>query len=316
MVKRTIQTSKPGFTTGVEHDHHGIRAARLAVDGRGGYSIDRLEEIKGDFSEDGGLLEGFRQLREKLSPGPRDAIVACISGKQVYASQMEFRHLPHEEMEQALRLELRKTVHFEVATSTLDYQFLSEADANGGTAQVLVALAANTLLNRETRLLEKAGLKPTAVDILAVAVANSMWSWKGGEPGINPLVALHVGPQVSTIVIDGDESPFFNRNVYFSAEDTLGKNTAPADRDKRVKELADEVARSLAFYEKSSVGSGFRELLLLGEFLEAPSLEDQLRRHAGLPVTKMNLASKLGFSRATEPGHFDLAMALAMRGET
>ncbi len=315
MVKRTIQTSKSGFTIGLEHDHHGIRAARLAVDGRGGYSIDRLEEAKGDFVEDDGLLEGFRQVKDKLSPGPRDAIVACISGKQAFASQMEFRNLPHEEMEQALRLELRKTVHFEVATSTLDYQFLSDGSANGGTAQVLVALAANILLNRETRLLEKSGLKPTAVDILAVAVANSMWTWKSGETGTHPLVALHVGPQVSTIVIDGDESPFFNRNVYFSAEDTLGKNTAPAERDKRVKELADEVARSLAFYEKNSIGFGFKELVLLGEFLEAPSLEDQLRRHAGLPVTKMNLASKFGFHLATEPGHFDLAIALAMRGE-
>jgi Tfp pilus assembly PilM family ATPase len=316
MVKRTIQTSKPGFSIGIEHDQHGIRAARLAMDGRGGYAVDRLEDVKGDFAEDDALLEGFRQLKDRLNLSQRDALVACISGKQVFASQMEFRMLPHGEMEQALRLELRKIVHFEVATATLDYQLLPDVEAGAGMTQVLVALAANTLLKRETRLLEKAGLKPTAVDVLAIAVANALWTWKRGEPGNHPLVALHVGPQISTIVIDGDASPFFNRNVYFSAEDTLGKNTAPAERDKRVKELADEIARSLAFYEKSSFGTGFRELVLMGEFLEAPSLEEQLRRHAGLPVSKMNLPSKLGHARAIEAGHFDLAIALAMRGET
>ncbi len=315
MVKRTIQTSKPGFTIGIEHDNHGIRAARLAVDGRGGYTVDKLEDVKGDFAEDDALLEGFRQIKTKILTAPRDGIVACISGKQAYAAQLEFRNLPPEEMEQALRLELRKTVHFEVATATLDYQFLSDGETKGGMAQVLVALAANSLLKRETFLLERAGLKPTAVDVLAIGVANALWTWKGREPGLKPLVALHVGPQISTIVIDGEESPFFNRNVYFSAEETLGKNTTSPDREKRIRDLADEVARSLAFYEKSAFGSGFQELLLLGEFLEAPSLEEQLRRYAGLPVVKMNLPMRLGYQLPAELGHFDLAIALAMRGE-
>ncbi len=315
MVKRTIQASKPGFTVGIEHDQHGIRAARLAIDGRGGFNVDRLEEVKGNYAEDAGLLEGFKQIKERLNIAPNDALVACLSGKQVYASEIEFRKLTHEDMEQALRLELRKTVHFEVATSTLDYQILSDGDASGSLVQVLVALASNSLLHRETGLLEKAGLKPTAVDVLSIVVANAMWSWKAADAENHPLVALHVGPQVSTIVIDGNDSPFFNRNVYFSAEDTLGKNTAPEERDKRIKDLADEVARSLAFYEKSSFGYEFKELLLLGEFLEAPSLEEQLRRHAGLKVQKMNLPKHLGYTGNIEAGHFDLAVALALRGE-
>jgi Tfp pilus assembly PilM family ATPase len=315
MVKRTIQTAKSGFSIGIEHDHLGIRGARLALDGRGGYRVDRVVEEKGDFTKDADLLEGFRSLKSKLEIGQRDSIIGCVSGKQAFATQLAFRRLPHEEMEQALRLELRKTIHFEIATSTLDYQYLAGEDREG-LAQVLVALASNNLLNRETVLLEKAGMKPTAIDILSIAVANAVLTWKGAESSFHPVVALHVGPQVSTIVIDGEESPFFNRNVYFSAEEALAKNTSPSDRDKRLKDLADEAARSLAFYEKSGFGSGFQELVLLGEFLDAPSLEEQLRKYAGLPVTKMNLSVKLEHSGNIEPGHFDLAIALAMRGET
>ena len=213
MVKRTIQSSKPGFSIGVEHDLHGIRGARLALDGRGGYTIEKLEEVTGNFLEDGKLLDGLRQLKDKLLPLQRDAVVACLSGKQVYAAQMEFRHLAPEEMEQALRLELRKTVHFEVATATLDYQVLSNENGLGGKSQILLALAGNSLLTKETQVMERAGLKPTAVDVLAIAVANALWTWNDGAAGAAPLVALHVGPQVSTIVINGEESPFFHRNI-------------------------------------------------------------------------------------------------------
>lgn len=315
MVQRSIQTSKPGFTVGIEHDHQAIRSARLSADGRGGFTVDRLEEVKGDFVEDIGLLDGFRQIKNLLGIGSRDSVVACLSGKQVFATQIPFRKLGVEEMEQALRLELRKTVHFEVATSTLDYEVLDEnGGSTGGLAQVMVALAANSLLNRHLRLLEKAGLKAVAVDVLPVAIANALWAWKGGREGDHPLVALHIGPQVSTIVIDSEHTAFFNRNVYFAAEDVFGPNASKGDRDKRIRSLADEISRSLIFYEKNEQVSGFQEILLLGEYLDQESMTNQIGNITGLPVKTMDLAGKMGSIREPIQGRFDLAVALALRG--
>lgn len=296
-------------------DHLSIRAAQLRVDGRGGASIERLEEIRGNFAEDGDLLQGLRQLKDKLGSNQKVSVVSCLSGKQVFASQLEFRHLPPEEMEQALRLELRKTVHFEVATSVLDYQFLSDEDGIGGTAQIVVALAANSLLTRQTSLLEKAGIKPSAVDVLPLAVSNAMWAVKGSEPGSSPMVALHIGPQISTVVIDGEESQFFNRTIYFAAEDMFAETANPKDREKRLKDLAQEVARSLAYYEKGTFSSSIREIVLLGEYLDQPGISEHLRVDAGITSSRMNLASQLGYSGNVEAGRFDLAIALALRGD-
>lgn len=316
MVKRSIQTSKPGFTVGIEHDHQAIRCARLSTDGRGGFTLDRLEEVKGDFSEDVGLLDGLRKTRNLLNIGSKDSVVACLTGKQVFAAQLPFRNLGAEEMEQALRLELRKTVHFEVATSTLDYEVLDEGDGSTGSfAQVMVAMASNSLLNRHLRLLEKAGLKAVAVDVLPMAVANALWAWKDGHEGDHPMVALHLGPQVSTIVIDSEHSPFFNRNVYFAAEDIFGPNASAGDREKRIRSLSDEISRSLIFYEKNSQVSGFQEILLLGEYLDQEQLRNQINLVTGLPVKNMDLTGKLGTVREPVPGRFDLAVALALRGE-
>lgn len=316
-MKRSIQLSKPGFTFGIEHDHQAIRAARISSDGRGSFTVDRLEEVKGDFSEDGGLLDGFRKVKSLLNIGGRDSLVACLSGKQVFATEIPFRKLGPEEMEQALRLELRKTVHFEVATATLDFEILEEnGGSNGGMTQVIVSMAANQLLKRHLGLLEKAGLKAVAVEVLPIAVANAIWAWKGGKPGDHPLVALHVGPQVSTIVIDGENSQFFNRNIYFAAEDVFGPNASADDREKRIRSLTDEISRSLIFYEKSSQITGFQEIMMLGEFLDQEQLKNQIQKATGLAIRNLGLAENLGSVREDVAGRFDLAVALALRGDS
>jgi Tfp pilus assembly PilM family ATPase len=316
MAKRTIQTSRPGRIIGIEHDHLSIRCAQLTTDGRDGFSIDRLEELKGDFASDSGLLEGYRALRNTLGIGARDPVVTCLAGKQVFAAELEFRKLGGDEMEQALRLELRKTVHFEVATSTLDFQILDDAlSGTGSMVQVLVALAANSVLKRETGLLERAGMKAMAVDVLPIAIANSLWAYQGEREGNAPWVGLHVGPQISTIVIDSEHYPFFNRNIYFAAEEAFGPNANPADREKRIQQLADEVSRSLLFYEKNSQASGFQEILLLGDYLESDAIAERVQRICGLAVRKMDLPGKLGPGRQSVPGRFDLAVGLALRGE-
>jgi Tfp pilus assembly PilM family ATPase len=314
MAKRSLKSNFAGNCVGLEHDHLRIRGVRAAADGKGGWIVSRLEEVQGDFAEDAGLIEGYKVIKDKLGIGARDNVVACVGGKQVFAAQLPFRKLPKEEMEQALRLELRKSMHFEVATAALDYQVLKIGDsrAEGEAVQVLVALVGGGLLPRHLKVLEKAGIKPAAVDVLPAAVSNAVWAWMD-KPRENPQVAVHVGPLVSTIVIDGLRSPFFNRNVYFSADEVFGKDPMAAQGDRRLAALADEVARSLAFYEKSAFASGITEILLLGDYLEGTPLADQLRRLTGIPVKRMDIPKRFNVEGA-EAGRFDLALALAMRG--
>src|SRR5437868_4604895 len=89
--------TKPGFTVGLEYDHLSIRGARLSSDGKGQFAVSHIEEIKGDFAEDSGLIDGLRQVKEKLGMAQRDTVVACLSGKQVFSTQLAFRNLPREE---------------------------------------------------------------------------------------------------------------------------------------------------------------------------------------------------------------------------
>lgn len=314
MAKRTIQASKPGYSVGIEHDHLAIRAARISMDGRGGFTMDRLEEARGDYQEESALLEGLRQIKSALGTSSRDNVVACISGKQVFATQMEFRQLNPEEMEQALRLEVRKSVHFEVATSALDYLVLDEETGSGSKpTPVMVGLAANSLLSRELGLLEKAGFRPAVIDVLPVAVANALWASREEKETNFPAVALHMGPQVSTLVIDGAHFPFYTRSIYFAAEE-IAKVPEGPDRERRLQSLTEEISRSFVYYDKNMHAAGFQELVLLGDYLDDAAFAACIERSAGIPVRRMDLGKGLGSVRETLPGKFDLAIALALRG--
>lgn len=305
--------AKPGHAVGIEFDHLAIRAVRLSLDGQGGASVESLVDVTGNFAEDAELLEGLRQAKERIKLGSRDALATCLAGRQVSVNEIAFRNLPAEEMEPALRIEMRKSIPFEIAGSTLDYQVLESRDGKSETVQVLVAMAGAGLLTRHLALLEKVGLTPTVVDLLPVATGNALWSWVGAPKSDAPHVAVHIGPQISTIVIDGARSPFFNRYVYLAAEDFPGREPGAPDVERKVHILAEEVARSLAFYEKSCFASGFQQVLLLGEFLDTPALAEKLRRQTGLAVQKIDLPRKLGRNHDQPAGRFDLAMALALR---
>lgn len=313
MKKPSIKAHKPGHAIGLDFDHLAIRAVRLNMDGRGSCVVESMADVTGNFAEDADLIDGLRQIKERLKIGAKDALATCLSGKQVSVSQITFRRLPPDEMETALRLELRKSVPFEIAGSTLDYQILSDGDTQSETIQVLVAVAGSGLLSRQLKVLEKAGLAPFTVDVLPVAAGNAMWTSVGAPKNDAPHVAMHIGPQISTIVVDGAKSPFFNRYVYFAAEDFVGKEPGSADMEKRIQSLVEEVARSLAFYEKSTFATGFQEIQLLGEYLDTPNLFEKLRRQTGLAVRKMDIPKKLGLSHEMPAGRFDLAVALALR---
>ena len=130
-----------------------------------------------------------------------------------------------------------------------------------------------------------------------------------------PCVALHVGSQVSTLVIDGEYSPFFNRSIPFAREETCAETPA-APKSKGLAYLADEISRSLAFHEKNSGVGGFRELVRLGERLEDAEFAEAVKRRTGLATVRMDLAGKIGGAgNAAQAGRFDLALALALRGD-
>lgn len=317
MTKKIVASKTKGYkagdTIGLEFDHLAIRAVRLVFDGKGGCAVDDMVDSSGNFSEDANLVEGLREIKDRLKIGAKDKLATCLAGKHISVSQINFRNLPKEEMEPALRIEVRKSLPFEISSATLDYQILGDGEVQSETTPILVAVSGPGILSRHLKVLEKASLAPFTVDVLPVAACNALWNWIGNPKNDSPQVALHIGPQISTIVIDAAKTPFFNRYVYFDAENYVAGDPTSADLDRKLQMLSDEIARSLAFYEKSTFATGFQEIVVLGDFLEIPGLGDRLRRSTGLQVRKMDIPKKMGLKHDKPAGRFDLAAALALR---
>ncbi len=304
---------------GIEYDNLGIRAAEVTATPRGKdtqFNINKLEEFSGNITKDEDLIKALKKVRDKISPGKGDRIVSCVSGKQLYSAQLPFKRLPDDEIRNALRFEIRKNLPFEVSGSTIEYQFLGGSDKKGENADILVAAVANILLNRHVRNLEKGGFKPGTVDILPLAAANAFWAAhkNGNLPHAN--IILHVGPEISSVIIDGEDSTYYHRTIYFSAKELFGPSADPElpmrEKERRITGLTDELVRSLSFYETNFHAASFSVVHVLGNFLQQELL-NVIELKTGLNVKKLDLVKALNPEMESEAGKYDLAVSLALR---
>lgn len=317
MIRKDPKTShrKASSVVGIEADALAVRAVRIMHGGTSGYQIDSVCEERGPFSSDSDLIDGLKRAKDRLNIGPKDRVATVLTGKQIWAGEVAFRPLPLEEMASALKLEVRKSLHFEAIGSTIDYQVLEEAGEGRELSKLLVVAAHQSLIHRQTSLLDKAGMRPSVMEVLPVTVCNALWAQVGNNKGDAPQVALHFGPQVTTVVIDGEKSPFFNRSIYFAAEDIFGKTEtlSERDREKRLHLLGEEVARSLTYYEKQAMLQGFGGLVMMGDYANEAGLTSLIRQVTGIKPTFPDLLSRLGYQAPGEPAKLAVSIALALR---
>jgi len=312
---------KSGTFVGLDYDAaslRGVRLSRLQEGSDPPFSLEAAEELRGDYGKDDALTAALALMREKLRIGPGDQVATSISGKQVYVVQMPFRKLKQEETRKALRLELRKSLPFDATTAAIEFQVLDAPSGKPDEQQLLVTAVANAIIVKHLDLMDKAGIRPDIVDTLPTCAANAFFEDGRELSGDDAAqVILHFGPSVGTLIVTGGKMPFFHRNIYFAIEELFGGTGAetPPDqeRKRRIDTLADEVVRSIAYYQKNNTGAGIRSLHLLGAHADRPELTQVLADKTGLEVLPLDLGDKLTDASGMQGPAFALALTLAMR---
>ncbi len=306
-------------TVGLEQDSQSIRAVRLSwgQNRQEDCRIINAAEVRGKFKDESVLIEALKRIKEKMSISLTDKVVTCVSGKQTFAAQIAVRKVPDEEMKSMLKLEIRKIIPFEVSGATVDFHFLpTDPMRKSDTVPVVVSAVSSILLNKHLRSFEKAGIKPFVVDVLPLAVANSFWALRKDKSENEIYVVIHVGPETSTLVIDGDSSSFFNRSIYFNAYEIFGDQSeqtiTPDLAARRMESFADEIIKSISFYEATYQSGKINSIYLLGNYA-AHRLCDALCHRTGLNVVTLDTAQRLNQKKQILPGKYELAAALAMR---
>jgi Tfp pilus assembly PilM family ATPase len=307
------------FTSiGIESDTVSIRGVKIDVTrtgARAAVEVTGLSELRGDFSNDETLAVGLKKIKEKIAITPADRVVTCLAGKQVYVAQIPFRKLPDLEMKNALKLEIKKSLPFEVSGATIDYQML-EGSKKDDTVQTVVTAVPGVMLSRHLHMLERLGIKPWVVDVLPLAIANAFHlSQKAVAIGM-AYVIVHIGPGVTNLIICGDDNvPFFHRSIYFSSDELFGDGVTLEEKEINLKlrDLGEEIGRSLSFYEKTYSLNSFAGVFLEGEYLENAAIRDVIGLKTSLTVETVDVFSRLKQSSNAPKGKFEVAMSLAMR---
>ena len=309
---------KTSIAIGIDTDSHGIRAVRIQnseVNGKIVRSVTQCEEVRGNFDNETEFHNGLKSIREKIGVSFQSSVVTCVSGKQVYVAQIPFRKVPLPEMKNALQLEIRKNLPFDIANATLEFQVMNTGEEE---VSVLVTVVAGTLISRHMKALALAGLRPSIVDVLPTAISNAFYA---GSDMLRPgmaFVSLHIGYGVCTLVVDGIDVPFFHRNIFVPVDELFDradadKEALTQERKRRLDGLGEEIIRSLSFYQESFPITSISGMFLLGEYLDKQELIDALTSKTGIPVTILDICSKLNCTKKPAPGRFEIALALALR---
>jgi Tfp pilus assembly PilM family ATPase len=304
---------------GIEYDAMSIRAAKLNLIRAGSRTTVKvvgLSELYGDFSNDDNISGGMKKIKEKIAIGQSDRVVTGLAGKQVYVAQIPFKKLPEEEMKTALRIEIKKSLPFEVAGASIDYQLL-EGSKKDDLHQFIVTAVPSIMLTRHVNMMERLGIKPYIVDVLPLAIANAFHlSQPSCAVGL-AYVVVHVGPTVTNLVICGDESvPYFHRSIYFLADEVFGEREQPLSDEElahKLLELTEEIGRSISFYEKTFSLKKFAGVFLLGDYIENGAITNAIAEKTNLSTEVIDVFSALKQSSNAPKGKFEIAMALAMR---
>ncbi len=299
-------------SVGLDIDAYGVRAVVTARSYLGNSVVDDIENvvtITSDMTHENEALDTLKHLKNEISAKPIDHVVSCLAGKQVYASRMSFKMLPSDELLGALRLELRKTLPFNVDTATIEYQIL-ESSSEKQELQILVTAVATDLLHKHTSSLKRCGLQPEIVDIVPTALANTAWHLnKAASDSKAVVLCIHFAPHACTLVFEGAEAPFFCRTIY------LPEEASALDNERKTADsLIDEISRSLVFYKKTYRVPVVDGLVMLGSETFSKGFKKTIVAGIGLdliPTTRIILES----AKDPQPdGVFDCAMVLALRG--
>lgn len=306
---------------GLDIDHYTMRGVVLSAKPHGKKPhvvVEKMAEIRGTFIKDSDVVKGIKKLREELGVhGHKNRIASALGGKQVYTTRMAFQKVPESSMRKALKFEIRKELPFEASSATLEYQKLTGEVRHDDKMDLMVTAATNALIGRHLRLLTEGGLKPAIVEALPLMVANTFWLGVRKESVDAANIILHIGPDIATLVIDGEHLPYFNRLIYFSAEELFAPGEEEAtitgkERARRMETLAEELIRSLSYYEENFENVSFSTVNLIGAYAD-PELLKILKEKTQLTVAVSDLTSRVHSKEDLSPGQYDLSIALALQ---
>ena len=280
-----------------------------------------------------------------LSARGLKGITLGVSGSDVIVKQVPLPLMDDAEVLGALRFEARKHLPFDPSTMVIDYQLLGRYPGEKR-LDVLLAAVPTQRLERALAPLRLLGIDADIVDAAPLALTNALS--RSVERDSEARVLLDIGHTGSWLTMYQRGAPYFSRRMDFGgvsvtqaiaqamripfdeaeewkleagADDPSMRVSADSHEMQAVKgrlrELADELRRTFAFYRTLAPLPDPFTLWLSGSTSRLPGLVGELATLLEIPTFQFNPLDTLGAEhRATVPPggpQFALAYGLALR---
>lgn len=144
-------------------------------------------------------------------------VVAAIAGQGVVVRHVQFPKMPEEELREALKWEGQKYIPFPMEEASVDFEII-RGDPEAANMEVMLVAAQRSIVDSHLTAIERAGLRPVAVDVQPFTVLRALRYEPAGVEGpcsaSNGVVAyVDIGAGTTDIVIADGEIIRFTRIV-------------------------------------------------------------------------------------------------------
>ena len=276
MISIFNRADKKGGQTGIYRTHDGVAAAQVLDAQAGDKPVLAHCGFEADPDQDS-LTRAARKLPNRRLPA-----ISVLASDRYSMLLVEAPDVPSDELRAAVRWRIKDLIDFHIDDAVLDV-FQMPRRGPGGSNQMMYAVAAKADgVQTEVDLIEHAGLKLKAIDILELGLRNLALLLDRDDRGI-ALLYLAETSGVLLIVRQG--------TLYLARRFETGVDTLAGGRDLRsqlVAGLALEARRSLDYFESHYEQSAVPVIYTAG--LE-PSDLDQMSSELALSVRNVELGS-------------------------
>jgi len=210
---------------GLDIGHHSIRMIQLAT-GRGHISVLAAAEVRvdADVRDNEAKRRGFiiSAIKQMLTNGGFRGrnVVSCLPGDKLKITSVRLAAAETEEIEQVLKKEVAQRFGLDGDKDPVNYLFAGSVQHGDEIKNEFIVFTADAeTVRNHIRMLEQAGLRPTAIDTVPCALfRNFERSLRRQEDRERTAVFVDVGSRFTTVVFGRGEEINFVKQIPVGGE--------------------------------------------------------------------------------------------------
>ena len=286
-----------------------------------------------------------------INPKRIKNLTSSISGTLVDIREISTLDMPDDELAVSLELEAKKHIPLDGTDPIIDYHHLGVNNKEIDKINILLASTTKNIIKEHADIIKKSGFKPNIFDSDPIAIANT-YNYNNELPKEGADVILNIGNSATTLIVWGENCPFFTRTIdlsgnFFTNEimrefkvdykigedmkfekgiDVFSDNKEATDEssenigisiEKRTpfNEFSEDIKRTLRFYIKNNSQAFFNKFYITGGSAMLPGLKSFIASTLNVEVEILNPLKNINNNTSIENiNQFSTAIGLAIRG--